>query len=587
MLYALFFPVTTPFLWRRFTVDKTRLLRYCAPMKKRWALFFVAMLLFSSASASRPTVCTVTINSSDEREVFRSHLEKDFDFVELTDFAKSESKDDWFLHSCRQGIRCDVLVISGHFGGSFFGSSGLSLSLEQLQRRSCRSSCDGILKHPREVFLFGCNTTAGKERDHRSPEEYARVLMDDGFPRDRAEMIAAFRYSPIGQETRDRMRQVFPNSRIYGFHSQAPSGAAIAPRLETYFQSVPGRNYQTHLERFPSSDENLLWTKAMTGQWIRSVDGSGNLENPVCILEGDAPLRKKLDWIDRTVSDPETALSHIPLIDLFLGDLEKKFPSREEMPPWEESQLENIQFDLKARELVSPVLENAIDGILSAQVQVLNFAKRIGWYEQKDYMEKLKNLIEKIFEKNLTQEEKDQICSLGVELDLTLADLPQERWNRATITAIECVRPSDPEVHLKLAEFLKDPEEKVRHVAAWVLGKMAPDNPQVHLALVDLLKDPEWIVRYQASWALGRIAPDNPQVHLALAKLLKDPKSYVRVQASWALGKIAPSDPDIIQALTILRDNDPEPYVRKTAAEALESIEAAGSLRRRGSPHSP
>ena len=376
--------------------------------------------------------------------------------MELTDFAKSESKDDWFLRSCKQGIRCDVLVISGHFGGSFFGSSGLRLSLEQLQRRSCRSSCDGILRHPKEVFLFGCNTTAGKERDQRSPEEYARVLMDDGFPRNRAEMIAAFRYSPIGQETRDRMRQVFPDSRIYGFHSLAPSGAAIAPRLERYFQSVPGRDYKTHLEQFPTSDENLLWTKAMTGQWIRSVDGSGYMENPVCILEGNAPLREKLDWIDRSVSEPETALSHIPLIDLFLGDLEKKFPSREDMPPWEESQLENIQFDRKARELVSPVLENAIDGILSAQVQVLNFAKRIGWYDQKAYMEKLKNLIGKIFEENLTWEEKDRICSLGVELDLTLSDLPRERWNRATINAIGCVNPSTPEVHLKLVEFLKD-----------------------------------------------------------------------------------------------------------------------------------
>ena len=421
------------------------------PVKKQWALFFVAMLL-SGEVASRPVVCTVTINSSDEREVFRSHLEKDFDFMELTDFAKSESKDDWFLRSCKQGIRCDVLLISGHFGGSFFGSSGLRLSLEQLQRRSCRSSCDGILRHPKEVFLFGCNTTAGKERDQRSPEEYVRVLMDEGFPRDRAEMIAAFRYSPIGQETRDRMRQVFPNSRIYGFHSLAPSGIAIAPRLERYFQSVPGRDYKTHLERFPTSDENLLWTKAMTGQWIRSVDGSGDMENPVCILEGDAPLREKLDWIDRTVSEPETALSHIPLIDLFLGDLEKKFPSREDMPPWEESQLENIQFDGNAKKLISPVLEKAIDGILSAQVQVLNFAKRIGWYDQKAYKEKLKNLIGHMFEENLTREEKDRICSLGMKLDLTLSDLPRERWNRATINAIECVRPSAPEVHLKLAE---------------------------------------------------------------------------------------------------------------------------------------
>ena len=228
----------------------------------------------------------------------------------------------------------------------------------------------------------------------------------------------------------------------------------------------------------------------MTGQWIRSVDGSGDMENPVCILEGDAPLREKLDWIDRTVSDPGTALSHIPLIDLFLRDLEKRYPSREEMPPWEESQLENIQFDGNAKKLISPVLEKAIDGILSAQVQVLKFAKRIGWYDQKSYKEKLKNLIWKMFEENLTWEEKDRICSLGVELDLTLSDLPRERWNRATIAAIKCLRSSDPEVHLKLVELMKDPELNIRRSADWALEKIAPDNPQVHLALAELLKDP-------------------------------------------------------------------------------------------------
>ena len=168
-----------------------------------------------SIDNKKPTVCTMTINSSDEKEIFQSFLGKDFNFLELTD------DDDWLESACEKKIRCDILVISGHFGGSFFGSSRHRLSLNTLQRKSCDTLCDGILKQPKEVFLFGCNTTAGKKPDHRTPEEYTEVLIADGFSRMEAEQVSAFRYSPIGQETQDKMKQIFPNSRIYGYHSRA------------------------------------------------------------------------------------------------------------------------------------------------------------------------------------------------------------------------------------------------------------------------------------------------------------------------------------------------------------------------------
>ena len=119
-----------------------------------------------------------------------------------------------------------------------FGSSGYHLSLTELQSRACQEVCDGLLKKPKEVFLFGCNTTAGKTRDNRTPEEYTEVLIADGFSRSQAERVSAFRYSSIGEETQDRMRQVFPHFRIYGFHSLAPSGKSIKRRLQGYFKSI-------------------------------------------------------------------------------------------------------------------------------------------------------------------------------------------------------------------------------------------------------------------------------------------------------------------------------------------------------------
>ena len=462
-------------------------------------LFIASFLIFaksapakpwpSNAPNQKPTVCTITINSSDEREVFQSYLEDDFNFVELTEFgAQNEgtldstsygyftsNKNDWLAEACKQGVECDVLVISGHFGGSFFGSSNKHLALEELQRRSCQKACDGILKKPKEVFLFGCNTMAGKSPDHRTPEEYARVLMEDGFSRRLAEEVSAFRYSPIGQQTKQRMRQVFPHSRIYGFHSQAPLGKRLTPRLKSYFESIS--DYKFHLKRFPTEEENRSWSSAMKGQWIRSMNGDGELENPVCVLEENEPIYKKLYWIDDVLSDEQRTLSYLPVIDVYLRELQERFGGWDALPDEEMSLLERIQFNYEAKERVDELLEKAIGGIVSAQVKILNFGQRVGWYNKRAYAKKLKNLIGEIFKENLDREQADLICSLGVELDLVLEDLPEEAWNSHTISAIGCVRPQDVRISLSLTEALKDTDQFVRQQVAWALAEIMPDNP--------------------------------------------------------------------------------------------------------------
>ena len=79
-----------------------------------------AALVASVALAQKQTVCTVTVNSPDEREVFRESLPADkFDFVELVE----RGRPDWLASSCRKGVRCDVLMVSGHFAGTEFYSS--------------------------------------------------------------------------------------------------------------------------------------------------------------------------------------------------------------------------------------------------------------------------------------------------------------------------------------------------------------------------------------------------------------------------------------------------------------------------------
>ena len=65
-------------------------------------------------AAEKKTVCTITVNSPDEKEAFRRALPADrFRFVELVE----RGRPDWLASACRQGVRCDVLVISGHYDG--------------------------------------------------------------------------------------------------------------------------------------------------------------------------------------------------------------------------------------------------------------------------------------------------------------------------------------------------------------------------------------------------------------------------------------------------------------------------------------
>jgi hypothetical protein len=98
------------------------------------------------ALADKTTVCTITVNSADERETFRRNLPDDrFRFVELVE----RGRPDWLASACSAGVRCDVLLISGHFdGGDEFYSDRVdareSLPVDEMERVSCSASCPGL-----------------------------------------------------------------------------------------------------------------------------------------------------------------------------------------------------------------------------------------------------------------------------------------------------------------------------------------------------------------------------------------------------------------------------------------------------------
>lgn len=203
-------------------------------------LAFFSFLVLSAYSARglASTVCTMTFNSSDEKNEMRNLYQKNgVRFVEL---VPADRQDDWLDNACRSGVQCDVLLVSGHFGGVFFGeSSGLSLSLPEIEQASCRRECEGIFKRPKDVMLYGCNTLAGKKRDHRTFEQYVQVLVRDGFDRELAENVALTRYADLGLTMAERFATAFAETpRIHGYHSTGPLGKHVAPHLRKALQST-------------------------------------------------------------------------------------------------------------------------------------------------------------------------------------------------------------------------------------------------------------------------------------------------------------------------------------------------------------
>ena len=205
--------------------------------------FLLAAALIAAgfaAHAGKTTVCTITVNSPDERETFKRFLpEADYEFVELVEHGRP----DWLRSSCQRGVQCDVLVISGHFAGTEFYSSRFdvdeSLPVDEMQRVSCGDSCPGLFSKLKEVYLFGCDTLKPDATKSATPE-VIKHLVKDGDTRAAAEKAARLLSDRYAESNFERMRRVFRNvPLIYGFSSLAPYGRVAGPMLERYFQAAP------------------------------------------------------------------------------------------------------------------------------------------------------------------------------------------------------------------------------------------------------------------------------------------------------------------------------------------------------------
>jgi len=196
---------------------------------------------------SKKTVCSVTINSKDEREAFRNTLDRDlYNWVELLPHNSEANSNRfiardtyWLKRACEKQIKCDIMVFSGHFASSFIGDSGFELKLSELTKYSCQNKCNNFFNSVKEVYLFGCNTLANNTPDKRTISQYRELLIQDGVSPHQAQRIAARRYTKYGQTIRDEFRRVFPKAEnIYGYSKPSPTGKNVKPYLVKYLNNL-------------------------------------------------------------------------------------------------------------------------------------------------------------------------------------------------------------------------------------------------------------------------------------------------------------------------------------------------------------
>jgi len=120
-----------------------------------------------------------------------------------------------------------------------------------------------------------------------------------------------------------------------------------------------------------------------------------------------------------------------------------------------------------------------------------------------------------------------------------------EKSGRANLELIRLGEPAVP----GLIEMLKDPDPRVRGLAASTFWGMGGKARAAAPALGEALSDPDPSFRTQVAMALENMGPDASEAVPALIKALADPDRGVRQASVKALGKIGPGAKAAIPAL--------------------------------------
>lgn len=150
-----------------------------------------------------------------------------------------------FMQVLRTGVRCDGIVLSGHFTDEYYGDrADGDLTLEDLEELSCKPGFSEWFSQVNALWLQGCNTIKNSDKnkdvddDDRvsgSPLGLMSKMVDPSDMEDTIEDM----YDLLMENTNEdnfavHFQRIFPQATVYGWTNTAPGEKAGSDRSLPY-----------------------------------------------------------------------------------------------------------------------------------------------------------------------------------------------------------------------------------------------------------------------------------------------------------------------------------------------------------------
>lgn len=555
-------------------------------------LFF--FLYFASSFGLARTICTITINSSDEKQIFQTRLRQTDPQIQFRELTTQGDSSHWLQKACESGVQCDSLIISGHFARTFFSeqTNGLQMSTEEMQAASCSNKCDGIFKQPKEVYMFGCNTLASPGPDHRTPAQYKQVLLDSGFSEINASTIVACRYKNIGCSSLEKMQKIFPNvPLIMGFDSTSPLGiqsrASINQQLSrsirrdgTYTKRLEKLEATKMMTSIQEMNQRLSgyrtdWTQAFAGSSPSFCSGSKNSNRDECILTSPRSTQsEKLLAAERMMNSNERK-QHFFEVKEFLSTIDPVKLTEDDKVT-----ISRIAGNDFAKIEFKQVYSQA-QGTPHLSLRLAGLGHRLGWLTEADYQTEVRKFIGPYNAKGyLTQQDFFDTSSVG-PFDLQLKDLNRSLLENPTYGAygldmVGASRTSDPEMAKYLFERALRPSS-FRNPQLNALAKLrGPINRNTDL-YSDLLHAQDSELQSKALVYLPQL-PFDSGITSQVYNLTLSSNSTTRSQA-WSALKLMSQEQEDFKDSDVITEKLIDRYL-STRSSRFDKSDAEALLRR-------
>lgn len=398
----------------------------------------IATFLISAigiAAQAKTTVCSMNLNSPDELEIMQKHLgTDDFEYIELGENPET---------SCNKQFKCDIFMVSAHFGGIFFGekfdkymtnekgekvaqTKRYEVGLDSLEKLSCSNKCGNIF-NAKQVYMFGCNTLNGRKKDDRTPEVYVDVLRADNYGTVMAQHLAANIYSSLGGTYHERMQQLFPQaSQIFGFYSKAPKGKDIRKYLDESFATLKPGTYADTL--VAGSEAANQWSQSLSNGLKRfsftTTVGKPNNDSLICKVLNAPHEYEKLKTI-REAFDRGEGLKIVTSLVHFFNSL-----GIEHLDSRELGELDKIKRNKAVKEQLLTFITTADDAFSVVRLEILEMMTTISWVTKVEAGRMAGDIVNKSILKVF--KDPGYLASLYPARNLAKVDFksfPEEYWN--------------------------------------------------------------------------------------------------------------------------------------------------------------